>query len=88
MAVADHDTTRGETVVGGNTGKITFGQDGSPSSFTFDDGSTQFRFDPMNGSNEVDVNLNVGSPGSFTGITQFAFNVHDRGPQPGRISDG
>jgi flagellar hook protein FlgE len=64
-------TNSGETVVGGNTGKITFGQDGSPSSFTFDDGSTQFRFDPMNGSNEVDVNLNVGSPGSFTGITQF-----------------
>jgi flagellar hook protein FlgE len=65
-------TNGGETVLGGNTGKITFGQDGSPSSFTFDDGSTQFRFDPMNGSKEVDVTLNVGSPGSFTGITQFA----------------
>jgi flagellar hook protein FlgE len=64
-------TNAGETVLGGNTGKITFGQDGSPSSFTFDDGSTRFRFDPMNGSNEVDVNLNVGSPGSFLGITQF-----------------
>jgi flagellar hook protein FlgE len=37
----------------------------------FQDGSTRFRFDPMNGSNEVDVSLNVGSPGSFTGITQF-----------------
>jgi len=65
-------TDGGETIVGGNTGKITFGQDGSPSSFTFDDGSTQFRFDPMNGSNEVDVNLNIGSPGSFTGLTQFS----------------
>jgi len=64
-------TNAGETVLGGNTGRITFGQDGSPSSFTFDDGSTRFRFDPMNGSNEVDVNLNVGSPGSFTGVTQF-----------------
>jgi flagellar hook protein FlgE len=61
----------GESTVGGNTGRITFGQDGSPSSWTFDDGSTAFRFDPMNGSNEVSVNLNVGSPGSFSGITQF-----------------
>jgi flagellar hook protein FlgE len=61
----------GESVVGGNTGRITFGQDGSPSSFTFDDASTGFKFDPMNGSNEVSVNLNVGSPGSFSGITQF-----------------
>jgi flagellar hook protein FlgE len=65
-------TDGGEQILGGNTGKITFGQDGSPASFTFDDNSTQFRFDPMNGSKEVDVNLNVGSPGSFTGITQFA----------------
>ena len=61
----------GESIIGGNTGRITFGQDGSPSSFTFDDVSTAFRFDPMNGSNEVSVNLNVGSPGSFSGITQF-----------------
>ncbi len=61
----------GESIIGGSTGRITFGQDGSPSSFTFDDGSTTFNFDPMNGSNEVAVNLNVGSPGSFSGITQF-----------------
>jgi flagellar hook protein FlgE len=61
----------GESIVGGNTGHITFGQDGSPSSFTFSDGSTSFRFDPMNGSNEVEVRLDVGSPGSFSGITQF-----------------
>ncbi len=64
-------TEGGESILGGNTGRITFGQDGSPSSFTFDDSSTKFRFDPMNGSNEVDVNLNVGQPGSFKGVTQF-----------------
>ena len=61
----------GEAILGGNTGRITFGQDGSPSSFTFDDMSTQFSFDPMNGSNVVSIRLNVGSPGSFNGITQF-----------------
>jgi flagellar hook protein FlgE len=64
-------TEGGEQVLGGNRGRITFGQDGSPSSFTFDDNSTGFRFDPMNGSNVVSVNLNVGTPGSFQGITQF-----------------
>jgi flagellar hook protein FlgE len=61
----------GEEIIGGNTGRITFGQDGSPASFTFDDSSTSFRFNPMNGSNEVSVRLDVGSPGSFRGITQF-----------------
>jgi flagellar hook protein FlgE len=61
----------GEEILGGNRGRITFGQDGSPSSFVFDDNSTNFRFDPMNGSNIVDVNLNVGTPVSFRGITQF-----------------
>lgn len=61
----------GEQILGGNRGRITFGQDGSPSSFTFDDESSYFRFEPMNGSNVVSVNLNVGAPGSFSGITQF-----------------
>jgi flagellar hook protein FlgE len=61
----------GEEIQGGNTGRISFGQDGTPSSFTFDDSSTSFRFDPMNGSNEVEIRLDVGAPGSFGGITQF-----------------
>lgn len=64
-------TEGGEQILGGNRGRITFGQDGSPSAFTFDDNSTGFRFDPMNGSNVVSMNLNVGTPGSFQGITQF-----------------
>jgi flagellar hook protein FlgE len=71
----------GESILGGNTGRLTFGQDGSPSSWTFDDNSTRFRFDPMNGSNEVSVNLDIGSPGSFTGITQF------RAPTPTAARD-
>lgn len=64
-------TEGGEEILGGNRGRITFGQDGSPASINFDDNSTGFRFDPMNGSNIVSVNLNVGAPGSFSGITQF-----------------
>jgi flagellar hook protein FlgE len=64
-------TEGGEEIIGGNRGRITFGQDGSPSAFTFDDNATNFRFDPMNGSNIVSLNLNVGTPGSYRGITQF-----------------
>ena len=64
-------TEGGEQILSGNRGRITFGQDGSPSSFTFDDNTTGFRFDPMNGSNIVSINLDVGTPGSFRGITQF-----------------
>ncbi len=64
-------TEGGERILGGNRGRITFGQDGSPASMNFDDNSTGFRFDPMNGSNIVSINLDVGTPGSFSGITQF-----------------
>jgi flagellar hook protein FlgE len=64
-------TEGGEEIISGNRGRITFGQDGSPSAFTFDDNATNFRFDPMNGSNIVSLNLNVGTPGSYRGITQF-----------------
>ncbi|HEX3018867.1 MAG TPA: flagellar hook-basal body complex protein [Chitinispirillaceae bacterium] len=64
-------TEGGEEILSGNRGRITFGQDGSPASMNFDDNSTGFRFDPMNGSNIVSINLEVGTPGSFGGITQF-----------------
>jgi len=60
-----------EQIVGGNTGRLYFCQDGSVSALTFDDGTTAFSFDPMNGSNIVTVRLDVGGPGDFTGITQF-----------------
>lgn len=64
-------TNSGEEILSGNRGVITFGQDGSPSAWTFDDDATAFSFDPMNGSNVVDIDLNIGMPGSFKGITQF-----------------
>jgi flagellar hook protein FlgE len=64
-------TQGGEMALGGNTGRVTFSQDGSPAAWIFDDGSTNFRFDPMNGSNVVSVQLDAGHSGSFEGITQF-----------------
>jgi flagellar hook protein FlgE len=64
--------TGGEQVIlGGNRGKISFGVDNSPASFTFDDGSNEFRFDPRNGASEVGIKLDVGTAGSHLGITQF-----------------
>jgi len=59
-----------EVILGGNRGRVTF-MDGTPASFTFDDGSNQFRFDPRNGSTEVAIKLDVGEPGSTLGITQY-----------------
>ncbi|MBW8889842.1 MAG: flagellar hook-basal body complex protein [Fibrobacteres bacterium] len=60
-----------ETVIKGQKGKLTFGQDGSVSSFTFDDGSSSMEFDPRNGAPDVNLHLGVGGPRDFTGLTQF-----------------
>jgi len=60
-----------EIVPGTGTGKITFGLDGTVSSFIFDSGGSQLVFDPRNGASIMRINLNVGSPGDHRGITQF-----------------
>ncbi len=60
-----------ENISSGNKGKLSFGQDGSVSSFTYDGGGSQFIFDPRNGSRDVKMNLKVGGPRDFTGLTQF-----------------
>ncbi len=60
-----------EEILSGQKGKLNFGLDGSLSSFTFDDGSSQFSFDPKNGSGNVKTTLKVGGPKDFTGLTQF-----------------
>jgi len=66
-------TNHGEDVIQGRTGKITFGQDGSPSSFIFDEaGVSTIRVNPNNGAKVMDINVDWGAPGAFTGITQFA----------------
>ncbi|MDR3012477.1 MAG: flagellar hook-basal body complex protein [Chitinispirillales bacterium] len=59
-----------QVILGGNRGRMTF-LDGTPSSFTFDDMSNEFRFDPRNGASEVSIRLDTGEPGSLLGITQF-----------------
>lgn len=60
-----------ENIIKGQKGKLSFGQDGSVSSFTFDDGGSVMDFDPRNGAPDVTLHLGVGGPGDFTGLTQF-----------------
>jgi flagellar hook protein FlgE len=60
-----------EAISQGQKGTLSFGQDGSVSSFTFDDASAYLEFDPANGSRNVRVNLDVGGAKDFTGLTQF-----------------
>jgi flagellar hook protein FlgE len=60
-----------ETITAGQKGKLSFGQDGSVGSFTYDDASSNLEFDPGNGSRNVRINLDVGGAKDFTGLTQF-----------------
>lgn len=55
------------TPTSGNTGAIVFNNDGSLASFT----GGPLQFSPGAGANPMSVSLNPGSPGSFSGITQF-----------------
>jgi flagellar hook protein FlgE len=59
-------------VIQGSNGTLTFGQDGTVASFSYEDNSTDMVIEPNNGSRIMRVNLDVGGPGQFQGITQFA----------------
>lgn len=60
-------------IINGNTGSVTFNDDGSLESFNFDDGSMSFSFDPNNGAEStISIDLNAGTVGGVDGITQFA----------------
>ncbi len=65
-------TNGNEIISSGSSGKITFNSDGSLNSFTFDNGLTTLKIDPNNGADIMDITLDVGTLGSFDGITQFA----------------
>ena len=59
-----------DEIIEGGTGKVIFGQDGTIASWLYDVGS-QLVIDPRNGADNLYINLNVGGPGDFRGITQF-----------------
>ena len=55
----------------GHTGTVRFDGDGSLMVFSSDDGQP-LTFNPGNGADVLNVNLNAGTPGEYTGITQLA----------------
>jgi flagellar hook protein FlgE len=61
------------TVTGGDTGAVTFDSNGQLESFTYDNGSTSFQFDPNTGASApVDIRFNAGTLGKIDGLAQFA----------------
>ncbi|MGL1902235.1 MAG: flagellar hook-basal body complex protein [Fibrobacterales bacterium] len=60
-----------ERILGGDSGTLSFAQDGSVGAFIFTDSSSGLIMDPNNGSNQMTVNLDMGGPGDFQGLTQF-----------------
>jgi flagellar hook protein FlgE len=61
-----------EQIKGGQTGSVSFNEDGSLAAFLYDGGTNFFSFSPANGANEVRINFEAGTPGSYDGITQFS----------------
>ena len=61
------------TVTGGDTGAVTFDSDGRLETFTYDNGSTSFQFDPNTGASApVDIKFDAGTIGQINGLAQFA----------------
>ena len=60
-----------EQVNSGGAGKVTFGPDGTVSAFSFDDNAGKLTIDPKDGAIPMEIDLNPGGSGKFTGLTQF-----------------
>jgi flagellar hook protein FlgE len=61
-----------EVIASGQSGTVTFFEDGSINEFSFDNGATAISFDPGTGAEAVQVEIDAGTTGGFQGITQFA----------------
>jgi flagellar hook protein FlgE len=60
-------------LISGDSGTVTFNDDGSLANFLFDGGVNSFRFDPNNGAESIiDIELDAGTISGIDGITQFA----------------
>jgi flagellar hook protein FlgE len=60
-------------VISGNTGTVTFNDDGSLESFNYNGGVLSFSFNPNNGAAPVvNIELDAGMVGGVDGMTQFA----------------
>ena len=61
-----------EEVITGNSGKLSFNDDGSLRSFNYDNGATSFEYNPGNGAETVKIELDPGEFGTTKGITGFS----------------
>ncbi len=68
----DLSLTGEEIIRYGSTGTVEFNPDGSLLAFNFEGGVQSFSFDPNNGAEALDIQLNAGTTGSFDGMTGFA----------------
>jgi flagellar hook protein FlgE len=66
----------GETILSGGSGRATFDENGTLSSYTYDDGSGALTFQPQGGGAQgaanVVLDLDFGEVGTLTGLTQFS----------------
>jgi flagellar hook protein FlgE len=69
---ANTDSSDTASITGGKSGKISFNSDGSISTLTYDDGSNGLSVNPNNGSDSYMVDINAGTSGSLSGITQVS----------------
>ena len=58
------------TITAGGTGTVTFNPNGTLSSFNYNGGATAMAIDPGTGASPLNVTLDAGTPGVFSGITQ------------------
>jgi flagellar hook protein FlgE len=63
--------TGSDKIAGGGSGTLTFGPDGTVSSFTYADGSGHLVVDPGDQAPPMTIQLDAGGQGQFTGLTQF-----------------
>ncbi|UCC79190.1 MAG: flagellar hook-basal body complex protein [Candidatus Zixiibacteriota bacterium] len=61
-----------ETIRSGGSGVVNFNPDGSLASFTYNGGASSLNVSPNNGAYDMDMDLMVGTPGAFDGLTGFA----------------
>jgi flagellar hook protein FlgE len=69
-------TIGNEQISSGRTGFVQFNADGSLNSFDYFGGATAVTIDPMNGSNQLRVQVDAGTIGEFNGLTSFASGNH------------
>jgi flagellar hook protein FlgE len=58
------------SLTGGASGTVTFNSDGTLASFNYAGGATSLGIDPGNGAAAMNVTIDAGTPGVFSGITQ------------------